>query len=350
MGIKNENKTNADSSENNNTFQNSDSSVEKAKVAKWREIILKTLGEAEKKSIPIKKTKFSKRKGKLSASDSLKKFVVQPVVKISDVLSTQKIESEKKKIAKKKETGNGSFQSVKLTAKKPSKYLSIKISKKSVKDSAIQPPEFVKIKKPSLFKRSVKFFSILLLYFVFLSLVAVVFFGIGLYKYQWNDKLTNQIIKIVPYPVAMINGSILSYGEFRDDVSALARYYKKREEASRGVKMAPSPEKNKEDVLRMMIINELIKQLASKHRIDLSQQELDKKFQEISINAPGQLKVSEIIKNLYGWNIETYKERILRPSLLSEKLNSYFLTSQTKHLNEVLKEFQLQSEIRRFFY
>lgn len=332
MVISNENETNTASAENNNTFQNNESLAEKEKVAQWREIVLKTLGEVERKNIPTKKNKFSKSKPSLSKS--LKKNTAQPTIKIFE----------------KKAAPSTSFQPLKLAVKKSSKPLSVKVSPKLAKESMIAPPEFTQIKKQSLVKRLVNFFLILFLYLVFLGLMVVIFFGIGLYKYQWNDKLTNQIIKIVPYPVAIVNGQILPYSEFRDNVLALTRYYKKQEEVSRGVKIVPSPEKIKEDILRVMITNELMKQLAAKNKINLSPQELDKKFREISLNVPGQVEVQRIIKDLYGWGIETYKERVLRPSLLSEKLDSYFLTLQTKNLNEVLEEFQAQAEIRRFFY
>lgn len=350
MAISNENEMKTTSAGDNNTSQNGESLAEKEKVAQWREIVLKTLGEAERKNIPAKKNKSNKSKDQSSVSALPKKNASQPAVKINEVTAIQKIESEKNKIFEKKTAPSASSRSVGLTAKKLAKRLSTKVNPKLIKDSAIPPPEFTQIKKLSLAKRLVKFFLILLLYLVFLTLVVVIFFGIGLYKYQWNDKLTNQIIKIVPYPVAIVNGQILPYSEFRDNVLALTRYYKKQEEVSRGVKMMPSPEKIKEDILRVMITNELMKQLAAKAKINLSSQELDKKLQEISLNAPGKVKVQEIIKDLYGWDIGTYKERILRPSLLSEKLDSYFLTLQTKNLNEVLKEFQAQAEIRRFFY
>ena len=108
-------------------------------------------------------------------------------------------------------------------------------------------------------------------------------------------------------------------------------------------------EKIQEDVLRRMITNEIISQLAEKYKISVSQEEVDQKFQEISRDAGGEREIKDIIKDLYGWDEETYKKRVLAVSLLAEKLDN-FLSSNSRQLEEILRETQSQAEIKIFFY
>jgi hypothetical protein len=319
MVIKNQTESNLKATEENSQGQGSFIN-EKIKIDQWREIILKAIDKTEKTKVNGKKNKTSPIKAKSQP---------QAEKKLTTIVTIEKKEP---------------------LAKEIKKTISQKVSPKSFKEPLIRPPEFTRLSKLTVLKKIVRLTLILVGFLFFLSLVAIIFFGIGLYKYQWNDYYTNQVIKIIPYPVALVNNQILSWSEFRENVLALRHYYKKQEEASGGVKIVPPREKIQEDILRVMITNELMKQMAAKYKISPSQIEIEKRWLEISQPAGGEAKVQEIIKDLYGWNIKTYKKRILVPRLLADKLENYFSSIKNKKLDEVLKEFQAQSEIRRFFY
>jgi len=165
-----------------------------------------------------------------------------------------------------------------------------------------------------------KFILGILASLILVFILVLIIFGIGLYKYNWNDPYTNKIIKIIPYPVALVDYEILPYAEFRDDLETLIHYYKKQEELNRGAVKIPPIEEIRTNVLDRMINNKLSEQIARRYRLKVSRSELEEEFNKVINEAGGRANVESILKDLYQWNSDQFKEKVLKPFLLQKKL------------------------------
>lgn len=179
----------------------------------------------------------------------------------------------------------------------------------------------------------------LILVFILISVI----FGIGLYKYSWNDPVTNKIIKIIPYPAVLVNYKPLSYFKFRDDLGTLTHYYKKQEELSGGATKMPSAEEIKNSVLDRMINNEILEEVARQYGISVGDDEIEKEFGKVMAEAGSEADVENILEDLYQWKPEDFKEKVLEPFLFQQKLSEAVLADPAlnrvarKKAEEVLK-------------
>ncbi len=144
-------------------------------------------------------------------------------------------------------------------------------------------------------------------------------FGAGLYRYGWNDPSANEVIKIFPYPAALVNYEIIPYADFRDQVGTLTHYFQKQVELIAGVKM-PAPEEIRQEVLDRLIKIKLAEQLARVYRISVDQSEVEAEFNKAVDEAGGKDNVGGVLANLYNWTPNQFKEKVLRPFLIQKKL------------------------------
>jgi len=169
-------------------------------------------------------------------------------------------------------------------------------------------------------RKGVKTFSfrrrllLILLVILFIFVGALVVFGIGIYKFQWYDKYTMKIAKIIPYPVALINLRPITYFQFQDNLDSIRHFYQTHEDRD-------FQEKDTEkSVLNGMIGNSLLEQIAKSKGIMLSQGEIKNEEEKIISASGTKEQVIETIKTFYNWNLEDYRKQIIIPSLLKQKI------------------------------
>src|SRR3989339_136810 len=106
--------------------------------------------------------------------------------------------------------------------------------------------------------------SVLVL-FVFVSLS----FGLLAYNKPMNSKFVNAVIRIVPYPAAIVDGKIIKLYDWQFEYAA---WKKASDDSQTGV----IDSQVKEDVLNKMIYDSIILKLAKKYKVTLNQADIDK--------------------------------------------------------------------------
>ena len=146
--------------------------------------------------------------------------------------------------------------------------------------------------------------------------------GVGVYKYNWDNQFTDAITGALPYPAAMVNGKIVGYSDFQSDVEALQYFYETQKEMYPEQAIEWTVEEVKKNVLDRMIEDEIASQIASEKGITVSQDEVNSEFDIIVGQATSEEEVTQTIKDLYGWTVDQFKEKVLRKFLLRSKLES----------------------------
>lgn len=165
---------------------------------------------------------------------------------------------------------------------------------------------------------------------VFLAVLLVIFgiSGMMIYGFNSQSRWIERVEKIIPFPAAAVEGKKwVSIAEFSENSRSVRRFYENQDFSQVGLRVdfnTPDGAKRlkirEKEVLGKMIEDEAILILAEKEGISVSAKDLednvDKKMEEYGNrdNVKGELQ------RLYGWTIEDFKEKIVKPSLYREKL------------------------------
>lgn len=161
--------------------------------------------------------------------------------------------------------------------------------------------------------------------------LTILFFGmIGILIYGFESK-NNWIIKmgkIIPFPAVIVEEKKwISIVEFSENSNSVKQFYENQDFSRVGLRVdfnTPDGQKRlrirEKEVLGKMIEDKAILILAEKEGIEVVEKDLednvDKKLDEYG----NRDNVKEELMRLYGWKIEDFKEKIVKPSLYRERL------------------------------
>jgi parvulin-like peptidyl-prolyl isomerase len=173
-----------------------------------------------------------------------------------------------------------------------------------------------------------------------LLLVVVVFcslgmIGLGSYKYGWDNKVVNAVIRVIPFPAATINGRVVTLYDFHQEVDGVVKFAK---ESGANVTKAQI----NADVIDKLIFQTAMEKLAREYDVVVTDEDLDNAIQSQIEQLESQEAFEENIEKFFGWDTETFKNRIIYIEVLRNKLIEAEIPKQIgkKEAEEVLKKVQ----------
>ena len=248
-------------------------------------------------------------------------------------MSKEKIEKDqlKEELSAKFEEPSKTEKPSKFKKPKSTKFISFKEKLKRVGRSLVScvknTPSFFK-KLFSLPKDPVKFRKKLILLIIFgilfLIIVAIVVFGVGLYKYNWKNKPAVWAQNIVPYPAAIVGADVILLKDYNKRVEFLDFYYEK---------MKQKPEKDyKKVVLGEMIDQKILEREAKKIGVSVTDEKVDEQYQNIILAEGGEEEVKKLLAELWGFDLDYFKG-LIRDTLLAEKMKQEIpISVNIKHI------------------
>jgi foldase protein PrsA len=259
--------------------------------------------------------------------ENLRQYVLD---EIEEKKAVKKISTEKKV----KETKKASPLKEKKVKKDVSKFKSLKkeVSKKS----------------GSNFK---KWF---LRFFITIIILLIVFFSViisGVYYFKWDNKYTNTAIDYLPLPIAMVNNELILFRDFRDLSKAYLVSLARMETAN---KSDEAKDKIRLDALDRLIDKKIIENISKNKNIFITEEEI-KIYYDTYINEAGSKEnLEKIVFEMYEWNLSKFEEMILKPFILQDKLNNYFIWSKDfnqdreQKINNILTQLKNNSSQENF--
>lgn len=146
--------------------------------------------------------------------------------------------------------------------------------------------------------------------------------GVGIYRYGWNSPIVQKVENMIPYPIAMVDWSLIPLRTYRTDVETLKYYYSKQVAAQEELaSRVPSDLVLQELALNRLIQETVTAQLLKQFNIEVASSAVDDYFQKNIVDpADDPEQVSFYIKELYNWDTETYKQKSIRPILAEQAL------------------------------
>ncbi|MFA5128403.1 MAG: peptidylprolyl isomerase [Patescibacteria group bacterium] len=190
-----------------------------------------------------------------------------------------------------------------------------------------------------------KFFLGLGLGVLSVVILAAVIFGVGIYRFGWSGEIVAKITKVAPYPAVFVNWRMIGYYDYADDVETLKTFF-----ASQGEDLGaaiPDDKEIKKQVLDRLVKNELSYQLAKKYGIKIYDEDLEKEIQNIVDQSESRESVEQTLEEQYGWGIEEFKEKVLKPFLVQQKLQEAISKDETLNQEAKKKAEDVLAEIKK---
>lgn len=166
----------------------------------------------------------------------------------------------------------------------------------------------------------------------------------------WPESALGMVFrKVLPIPVAVVNGVVIRYQDLDESRRALRHYYESQADslAEGGFRVdfdTPDGEKRllvrEKDILNKLIEDRSIQLLAERRYISFSDDDAEKGINETIEQGGGSRDVfEEHLENLYGWNISDFRDRVVLPSLYRSALEADFnKTRDVSSANDSIKK------------
>lgn len=163
-------------------------------------------------------------------------------------------------------------------------------------------------------------------------LLALVVFGVGLYRYGWHGGVTQVVTKVLPYPAALVDGRPIRWSEYQEDLAVLERFYEAERERAAPGSVFPTQEELKKRVLDRLIKDELAYALAERYGVVVSSADVKDTYEatileQSALEADGgkaraEARAAETLEELYGLRPAQFKTRVLHPFLIRQRLEA----------------------------
>lgn len=155
---------------------------------------------------------------------------------------------------------------------------------------------------------------------VVIAAVALSVITFGIYRLGWDGPVSNVVIHALPYPIALVNHTPIRYAEYLDDISAVKRFFAKQKEQANGQPVdEPKDDELHKGVLDRLIQTELLQQEAARFNVSVPAKDVDDEYTKVASSQEGDPAAQ--IKDLYGWSVAEFKQKVMVPYLLQSKLS-----------------------------
>jgi len=127
-------------------------------------------------------------------------------------------------------------------------------------------------------------------------------------------------------PVAKVNGTKVLYADYKEDIDTLNNFYAK----VGGAETAPTPDVLSAQVLSRQIANEIVRSIAADLSVSVTDQQVEDAKASLFAQFASEDEARADLLDKYGWTIETYIEKVVRPILLEQNVSEAFQISQVE--------------------
>jgi hypothetical protein len=187
-------------------------------------------------------------------------------------------------------------------------------------------------------------------------LASLAAFGFGLYRYGWHGGVTQVVTKVLPYPAAIVEGRVILYSEYQEDLKVLERFYETERGRAAAGSIFPTPEDLKTRVLDRLIKDQLAAALAERYGVVVSSDDVKKTYdatilEQASLDTAGgkaraEAHAAETLEELYGLRPSQFKTHVLHPFLVRQGLEAAIRDDEALNVEKRKKAEAALSELQ----
>lgn len=168
---------------------------------------------------------------------------------------------------------------------------------------------------------------------LFLGL-AVFFITAFLIIFYFCNPLSNfnkKFFRVIPYPVALVDGKIITTRNLISDTESLKNFYEKQDFSELGLRVDFKTEEGElrlkvkeKEVFNKLIENQIIQKIAKSKGIEVTEKEAGTELVTKAQEAGSTENLALNLKKLYGWKLSDFRDKIILPRLYLGKLITYY--------------------------
>jgi foldase protein PrsA len=143
----------------------------------------------------------------------------------------------------------------------------------------------------------------------------------GIYKLNWTGPAAELAADALPLPAAVINDRTVLLSDYNADVATLNRFYSKAGDYGLAdPNSQPSESDIRSNALDRLLRQELLQSVADQYELSVTQAEVDEEYGTLA-GGGDNADLAMQIADLYGWDVATFKDKVIAPYLLEQKLS-----------------------------
>jgi hypothetical protein len=187
---------------------------------------------------------------------------------------------------------------------------------------------------------SAAFFSLGM--FVFVLFIVLGFFVCR----NHNNNISKKIAAYIPFPAVVVDyHRFITLKNINEDLRSVRSFYENQDFSASGLRVDFSTTdgqkrlKIKEkDILNKLISDKIIELLAREKGVVVSKESVDQNVARKIKEFGGEDKIKENLNNLYGWSVDDFKEKIVRPSLYRDEMEKIVQSEYEQSQNNEQRE------------
>lgn len=137
--------------------------------------------------------------------------------------------------------------------------------------------------------------------------------GFGAYRFGWENRPVNFLLRVFPYPAAVVNARIVKYIDWRDESRGVIQFNEKKYGRADEKEIGAL-------VLDKLIQVALLQELADDLDITVEPDDISAFLTDMSKQLGGEDILKKNIEEFFGWTREKFISRVVYPEVLRQKV------------------------------
>ncbi|MFH1866718.1 MAG: peptidylprolyl isomerase [Patescibacteria group bacterium] len=180
---------------------------------------------------------------------------------------------------------------------------------------------------------------VLVLILMFLSFV------FSFYRFRLDLK-NPSLVNIFPWPVAYVDGRLLSIKDFTTDVETLKLFYLKEQQENNAESVFDRPSVERL-VLEQMIHKEIVKNFTKRNQVMISNEVITAEVNSLIQEFGSKEELSSFLRENYNLDINQFQQKIIVPYLLRQQVTNWFTQNESANTTTREKAKQALTEITK---
>lgn len=178
-------------------------------------------------------------------------------------------------------------------------------------------------------------------------LVLLLTMSVGIYKFNWEDKFTLGVTRVLPFPVARVNNSFVSYHDYLENLNIMKKYqaeFKKVDfKSDEGKKVLESI---RQDTFDRLVEDQIVAAEAKRLKVVLNKSETTDSFNELIKSNGGEKPFTEVLNKYYGLTPDEFKSEIYESRLLRQKLSDKYSSDDSINADAKKKAQEILDKVK----
>lgn len=175
----------------------------------------------------------------------------------------------------------------------------------------------------------------------YIILIAVLIYGFGV-----NNRLTKFTSKYIPYPAVIVNyKSFITVNDLDNNLQSVRRFYESQDFSQIGMRVDFTTDEGEKrlkirekQLLNKMIEDKAIEILSQKNGIKITAGLIDQSVQRKLDEYGTEEATRENLSRLYGWTMDDFKKKVVKPGLYGEELEKIVISRNEKEFSGAARE------------